>query len=39
MVLEPGKFAHNGSIMYTIVPNIGAVRAMTHKAFGPVRAR
>ena len=39
MVLEPGKFAHNGSILYTIVPNIGAVRAMTHKAFGPVRAR
>jgi LCP family protein required for cell wall assembly len=39
MVLEPGKFAHNGSILYTIVPNIGAVRAMMNKAFGPVRAR
>ena len=38
MVLEPGKFARNGSVLYTIVPNLGAVRAMTHKVFGPVRS-
>jgi LCP family protein required for cell wall assembly len=39
MVLEPGKFARSGSILYTIVPNIGVVRAMMNKSFGPVRAR
>jgi LCP family protein required for cell wall assembly len=39
IVLEPGKWARNGSILYTIVPNISAVRAMMNKAFGPVKGR
>jgi LCP family protein required for cell wall assembly len=39
IVLEPGKFARNGSVLYTIAPNIGAVRAMMNKAFGPVKGR
>ena len=36
-VLEPGRFARDGSVLYTIVPRIGEVRKMFSKAFGPVR--
>ncbi len=36
-VLEPGRFARDGSILYTIVPRIGEVRKMFSKSFGPVR--
>jgi LCP family protein required for cell wall assembly len=39
VVLEPGKYARNGSVLYTIQPNIGAVRSMMNKAFGPVKGR
>jgi polyisoprenyl-teichoic acid--peptidoglycan teichoic acid transferase len=36
-VLEPGRFARDGSVLYTIVPRIGEVRKMFSKAFGRVR--
>ena len=36
-VLEPGRFAIEGSVLYTIVPRIGEVRKMFDKSFGPVR--
>jgi hypothetical protein len=36
-VLEPGRFARDGSVLYTIVPRIGEVRKMFSKSFGPVR--
>jgi LCP family protein required for cell wall assembly len=36
-VLEPGRYAHDGSVLWTIVPRIGEVRKMFSRTFGPVR--
>ncbi|CAN5788397.1 hypothetical protein BH23CHL8_BH23CHL8_24650 [soil metagenome] len=36
MVLEPGRYARPGSVLYTIVPKVVEVRKMFARIFGPV---
>ena len=36
MVLEPGRYARPGSVLYTIVPKVVEVRKMFARVFGPI---